>query len=134
MIVADSNLLLYLVIPGPMTMPAERVLMKDKDWVAPDLILHEVLNALCTHVRAGLMTQPAALDALRVAQQNVRLWDGPIDPAAILDLSVASGCSGYDCEFVALAKSLNVPLVTSDSKLLKAFPGTAVSMDDFLRT
>jgi hypothetical protein len=36
-----------------------------------------------------------------------------------------------DCEFAALAQPLSVPLVTSDKKLLRAFPGPAVSMDDF---
>ena len=34
--------------------------------------------------------------------------------------------------FVSLAERLNLPLVTSDKKLLSAFPHIAVSMNDFI--
>jgi predicted nucleic acid-binding protein len=40
-----------------------------------------------------------------------------------------SECSAYDCEFVALAKYLGVPLVTADNKLLREFPGIAKSLE-----
>jgi hypothetical protein len=33
-----------------------------------------------------------------------------------------------ECEFVALAMTLGVPLVSMDAKLLKAFPGHAVAL------
>jgi predicted nucleic acid-binding protein len=49
----------------------------------------------------------------------------------ILDLALASGCSPYDCEFVALAINKRVPLVTNDGKVLAAFPGVAVSLGEF---
>jgi predicted nucleic acid-binding protein len=41
-------------------------------------------------------------------------------------LTQESGCTAYDCEFVALAKYLDVKLVTTDKDLLKAFPRVAV--------
>ena len=40
----------------------------------------------------------------------------------ILDLARASGCTAYDCEYVALAMQLDVPLVTSDKEVRRAFP------------
>jgi predicted nucleic acid-binding protein len=45
-----------------------------------------------------------------------------------LRLAEESRCSGYDYEFVALAKHLGVPLVTSDRKALRFFPSFAVSL------
>ncbi len=50
----------------------------------------------------------------------------------VLDLVAASTCSAYDCEFVALALDLGVPLVTVDQQVLRQFPTTAESLDDFV--
>jgi predicted nucleic acid-binding protein len=40
-------------------------------------------------------------------------------------------CSAYDCEFVALAKYLGLPLVTVDKQILAQFTGTAISLEKF---
>ncbi len=50
----------------------------------------------------------------------------------MLQLVSTSKCSSYDCEFVALAKTFKVPLITSDKGLLKNFPSIAISMDKFV--
>ena len=50
----------------------------------------------------------------------------------MLNLVASSSCSAYDCEFVALAHELNVPLVTFDKKILAEFKDTAVSSHQFL--
>jgi predicted nucleic acid-binding protein len=49
----------------------------------------------------------------------------------VLELASRSGCSAYDCEFVALAQDLEVPLVTNDRQILKAFPTIAISPSAF---
>ena len=49
----------------------------------------------------------------------------------MLTLTFGSRCSAYDCEFVALARELGIPLVTADQMVLSEFPGTAVSMEAF---
>jgi predicted nucleic acid-binding protein len=49
----------------------------------------------------------------------------------VLDLVAASDCSAYDCEYVALAKHINVKLVTSDDKILRNFPETAIELATF---
>ncbi len=49
----------------------------------------------------------------------------------ILRLAADSGCSAYDCEFVALAQDLGLPLVTSDTRLILKFKRTAISMRAF---
>jgi len=43
----------------------------------------------------------------------------------VLDLVASSTCTAYDCEFVALARELAVPLVTTDKQILRDFPAIA---------
>jgi len=43
-----------------------------------------------------------------------------------------SGCSAYDCEFVALAKGMETPLITTDKNLIKAFPAVATHLKNFV--
>ena len=45
-----------------------------------------------------------------------------VDSFEVLSLARDSGCSAYDCEFIALARQLGVKLVTEDAKLRAAFP------------
>ena len=45
-----------------------------------------------------------------------------VDSLTVLELARDSDCSAYDCAFVALAKKLDIQLMTLDGKLLRAFP------------
>ena len=49
----------------------------------------------------------------------------------MFEIAGKSRLSAYDCEFVALAAVLSVPLVTADKIVLKAYPGQALTMDSF---
>ncbi len=42
-----------------------------------------------------------------------------------------SRCSAYDCEFVALAQYLDIPLVTADKTILNEFPDIAYSLESY---
>jgi predicted nucleic acid-binding protein len=66
------------------------------------------------------------------AEVMMKGFEHTIASAAVINLVAASNCSAYDCEFVALARELNVPLVTFDKKILAEFEGTAVSPQQFL--
>jgi hypothetical protein len=39
----------------------------------------------------------------------------------------------HRCEYVALAEALDVPLVTEDREVLRAFPARAVSPEQFVK-
>jgi hypothetical protein len=54
-----------------------------------------------------------------------------VETTRVLDLVQESSCAAYDCEFVALAQELGVPLVTSDARVIKNFPHIAVAPDAF---
>ncbi|HEX8452442.1 MAG TPA: type II toxin-antitoxin system VapC family toxin [Longimicrobium sp.] len=130
MIVADTNLIAYLLIAGPFTMDAQRVLEIDEEWLAPPLWQSEFLNVLWLSVRTRVLSHALADEAYSEAEVLVRTAERPI-PQRALALAVASGCSPYDCEFVVLAQATGAPLVTNDQKVLAAFPGVAVSLRGF---
>jgi predicted nucleic acid-binding protein len=50
----------------------------------------------------------------------------------VLQLVGESTCSAYDCEFVALARDLNVRLLTVDKQIVKQFPNEAISLDEYV--
>ncbi len=54
-----------------------------------------------------------------------------VSSAQVMQLVNNSNCSAYDCEFVALARYLNVPLITSDKKILREFPDIAQTIESF---
>jgi predicted nucleic acid-binding protein len=41
-------------------------------------------------------------------------------------------CTAYDCEYVSLAESLKVPLITRNKEILKRFPNLAVRLEDYV--
>jgi len=49
----------------------------------------------------------------------------------VQQLASSSRCSAYDCEFVAAAQQLGVPLVSDDRPILAAIPDLARSLDQF---
>jgi len=79
------------------------------------------------------MSFDLAIAALRLAEEVIAGREYAVDSRKVLELAAASKCSAYDCEYVALARDLGVPLVTADKQVLRAFPGTAVSLEEFVR-
>lgn len=52
----------------------------------------------------------------------------------VLRLASDTQHSAYDCEYVALAEELDVPLITGDEALAKSFPDTATIMEAFAKS
>ncbi len=132
MIIVDTNVIVYLFITGDQTSLAQKVLAKDPQWVVPPLWQSEFRNVLAAYVRHGMALSRAKqlmFDALRTLEQR------DILPSyeEVLDLIAESDCTAYDCEFMALAKELGLPLVTADKQLLSQFPDWAVSLEEFVK-
>jgi predicted nucleic acid-binding protein len=132
-IVTDTNLVTFLVVRNEQTELAASVCEADPVWIAPLLWRSEFRNALSKYILHGGMTLDAALLALRSAEEIIGGREYRVSSQQVLDLVVQSKCSAYDCEFVALALDLGVPLVTADKQLLKAFPKVAVSLEKFAK-
>ena len=126
MIVVDTNVLAYLYLPGKFSDAAEQLLLREADWAVPRLWRSEFRNVLATYLRKGFLTYEDALGIHRKAEAIVAGAEFDVGAAEVLRLAKESGCSAYDCEFVALAEHLGVALVSEDVKLCKTFPKRAV--------
>ena len=127
MIVADTNLLIYLYVQGQRTEESEAVLRRDPVWTAPLLWRSEFRNALIGLVRKDALALDEALPMVDEAERWLAGREYSVVSRHVLTLAEKSGCSAYDCEFVALAQDLAVQLVTADRQILKAFPTIAIS-------
>lgn len=134
MIVVDVNVVAYLLIEGSHTDQSESVLTRDPVWAAPLLWRSEWRNVLAGYLRRGELDRAGVLDRIGAAGTLVEGREYVVDDARVMDLVAASPCSAYDCEYVALAEALDVPLVTNDGLVRTAFPDRALSPADFLAT
>lgn len=132
MIVADTNLIVYLFITGDQTSLAQKVLHQDPHWIVPPLWQSEFRNVLAAYIRRG-MSLPEAKQVMTDALQTLEKRQIIPSHEKILDLIAESDCTAYDCEFIALARQLGIQLVTADKQLLQRFPDYAISLDEFVK-
>jgi predicted nucleic acid-binding protein len=111
MLVADTNVLIELYMPGPNANAVQEWWTADFAWRVPSLWLFEFRHVQLKYLRAGLLDLPQTV---------------PIAHRDALQLAHRHGCSSYDADFVVLAQRLNCPLLTFDRKLLQLFPDVAL--------
>ena len=124
MIVVDTNVITYLGIDSPYTTLAEQLLLKDPDWIVPSLWRSEFRNVLTLYLLKTLLTLDQALQIQSEMEGFLEGREYEVTSPDVLRLANSSACSAYDCEFVALAKSFEIKMVTLDRKLARAFPET----------
>ena len=122
MIVVDTNIVAYLLLPGEWTAAAESLWISDGEWAAPLLWRSEFRNILAGYMRRGLLTLEHAQEVQAAAEDLLAGREFGVDSRSVLQLVSESQCSAYDCEFVALAQNKGCPLYTMDKKLLQQFP------------
>ena len=133
MIVVDTNIIAYLYLPTEYSTQAELLLSKEPDWVTPTLWRSEFRNVLALYLRKSILTFDEAYALQTEAEALLSHKEYDSVSYEILSLVNNSKCSAYDCEFVALAKQLNVNLVTTDRQILKQFSRVAISLKEALR-
>jgi len=130
-IVVDSNVIAYCWVNGPLTQLAQRVRVKDPDWHVPILWRSEMRSILTGYLRDGSLTGPQVARIMEAAEDALAGSEHIVPSASVFEIAGKSRLSAYDCEFVALAAVLSVPLVTADKIVLKAYPGQALTMESF---
>jgi predicted nucleic acid-binding protein len=126
LIVVDTNVLTYLLLPGPRTEMAELLRRQDRQWAGPPLWRSEFRSVLTTHLRQGPLNLPDPIVLLQKAEPMLSAHEEAVASHHVLQL--VSCCSSYDCEFVAAAQQLAMPLVTEDRSILAAYPEVAQSL------
>ncbi len=132
MIVVDTNIIGYLYLSSDRSDQSEKALLIDAEWVAPILWRSEFRNVLALYIRNNILMLE---DAVRIMDQATLLMQGgeyETVSLQVLQLVGESTCSAYDCEFVALARDLNVRLLTVDKQIVKQFPNEAISLDEYV--
>jgi predicted nucleic acid-binding protein len=117
-IIVDASALIDLFI-GRLGAAAIRGRIEGAQIHAPVTIDAEVLHGLRRQWVAGLISEPLAalaIDALREAE----ITRHPIHPLVDRIWSLRHNITAYDAGYVALAESLDAPLVTRDARLARS--------------
>ena len=89
-------------------------------------------NVLALYMRQRGMTAEQAAQVIDTADELLQGREYALPSRAVLELVAQSACSACDCEFVALAQELNVPLLTDDRRILNEFPKRAIALARFV--
>jgi predicted nucleic acid-binding protein len=131
-LVVDTNVVAYLLVEGDRTAQAREMWGLDSDWVAPRLLAYELMNVFAMLVRQRALSPEVAMAGLESGLSLVRLMDrGPAEPARILVIAEKLRLSAYDATYLAMAETMQVPLVTEDARLLRAAPEVARSLASY---
>jgi len=135
MIVADTNLVVPLLLEHEKSQQALALFTWDPDWHLPDWWRIELSNVLRNYHRAGIFTAEE-VDLLLTRSTRIIHPENthPCDLAQALQIACACDISTYDACFIALARSYGNKLVTEDSRLRAACPEDTLSIDEALAT
>lgn len=132
MIVVDANIVIYLVCQTPWTNLAQRVYSTDNEWIVPELWEFEVLNGLTVMKRGGLLNLDDAIHAWSNASNLLAGRVRKCDPLSVLRTADRDGLSAYDAQYVTLARSLGVKVITEDRRIQTNCQDVARSLRVFL--
>ena len=118
--VVDASIAIKWVIPEVLSDAANRLRDGEDEFLAPDLLLVEVANALWKKMKTEEISAREADGALNlVGQSGIDLHPtGPLLPRA-MEVARRLDHPVYDCVYLALAEREQTALVTADQRLLR---------------
>ena len=132
MIVVDTNIIAHFWLPSDQSDLCDQLFQKEPHWIAPLLWRSEFRNVVLLYLRKDLISLSQAMLITEKAESQMFEREYHVHSNSNLELSSRSSCSAYDCEFVSLAKELNIQLVTMDKQILKYFSGISSHPEDFV--
>src|SRR5690625_7700151 len=85
---------------------------------------------LALYLRKNILELSTVLQSMQEAEQLMKSNAYEVNSTQVLRLVHNSGCSSYDCEFVALADDLDVQLVSFDRQICREFSEIAVRSEE----
>ena len=125
MIVADSNLIASCVLESAATETALALRAADGEWHVPRLWRYEVANIFATMIKVRGLPVETASSLFAALSKSLMAYEREPMPDDVFRLVAEYGITGYDAQFVALARELHCPLYTQDKELLEKFPALA---------
>lgn len=119
MIVVDASVLVAVLVEAGKPGDRARDRLRDESAAAPALIDAEVLSVLRGLVLARKLPEENARTALRLLVA-MPLQRAPLSVLLGRSWELRSNYSAYDALYVALAESLDCPLITNDARLARA--------------
>lgn len=117
--VVDASVAIKWVLPEPGSEQAHAI--RPARLHAPALLRVECGSALWRRSRQGEFSRADAREMLAIiVQAPVLLAPDESLASAALELSFQLDHPIYDCLYVALARYLNLPLITADARLLRS--------------
>ncbi len=132
MIAVDTNVLVYLYLNSEKRSLIESIMQLDSEWGVPFLWRSEFQNVLVNYLRIEQLNLEQAQIIMDAALKRMAGNEFFVPSRDVLALAAESGRTAYDCEFVAMASKLRIPLVTHDRRVCESFPQIAISPDDFV--
>jgi predicted nucleic acid-binding protein len=132
-IVVDTNVVSYFILPGPDIGLAREAARRDV-WCAPLLWRSEFRSVLASQMRQSGMPLVAASEAMMRAERLLWGREYSARSSTVLNCIARSQRSAYDCEFIALAEDFGTRLLTTDQALIRDFPVVAIHLRDYVRS
>ena len=127
-LVVDASVAIKWMINEPDSDLADQLLDGGHDFLAPELIVAEVISAAWKKRRIGSIGDAQYDDIV------LRIADGPIACRPMRPLAATAAALAreldhpvYDCFYLALAEAEDVPLVTADRRLVAALATTPLA-------
>ena len=118
MLVVDASCVYEVLTSGPRQSSVSDVLASDTDWAAPHCMEAEVFGTVRRNWLNGSLDEMTAALAVR----DLAVWPGRlIGHGLLLPIAwrVRHSISAWDALYVALAQTLDCPLVTLDHRLAR---------------
>jgi predicted nucleic acid-binding protein len=130
--VLDNSVIVPALLEAPHSRLAQEAFRRASPIAVPPLWRHEFLNVLAICARRRSLGAPDWALVWRRALETFGPLEQQPDPLLALELAIRYSITGYDAQYVALARQLHSPLLTEDRELLDKFPDITVTIEQFV--